>query len=710
MSPRRGIPWPVAGLLAAALGVLPFAAASAQRNDEPETVILSHEQGTIVVGRDSEPLPWARSSSGPLVALGAVVDVLGGDLEIGPLGEAHTLRLAGRKVVLGPLSRTVTVDGEVHNLSIRPWIEPEPDYPDEEDEEDEEAETADSQADRGADDAGSGPATDGAGEETGPAVDGEADGAGQAENGNGEEASAEPGRPGERGLPPELAEPRQLFVPVDALARAYPETLGYRFDFDRRRGLLRVDRTGEPRLDVGVERVHDLGTTTLVVTFSSRPRFQVDRYRAGVRLRLLSGVMDPRRRVRLNDPLVRWIEVRERSVDIGLAPDAEAAEPYVLGRPPRIQLVLDVTRGRLGTRPGWTSRPEEERREFRIVLDPGHGGTDDGVRTPSGETEKNVTLGIAQALASHLQRELGARVVLTRGGDSTVALENRTSLANQYEADLFLSLHVVAGAASAQGSAFRTWVLDPPPAPVEEGTTEAAGNGAPPDASVSARGPAAEAAGNGATPDASVSARGPAAEAAGNGATPEAEPAPEAAEDSPPPETAESSEDEGLDDLDSEPVEEEPPVAVPPLEPWDRVHDRALERSARLARLIQTQVSDALGLRNRRVRRAPVRVLTGAAMPAVLIEFGYEESGQEMTPVFAGPRGRQVFEAISRAIRLYRGATAGDAGRGGAGTGGATAGGATAGGATAGGATAGGAGTGDARTGRASPAAGGTRS
>ena len=669
MSPRRGIPWPVAGLLAAALGVLPFAAASAQRNDEPETVILSHEQGTIVVGRDSEPLPWARSSSGPLVALGAVVDVLGGDLEIGPLGEAHTLRLAGRKVVLGPLSRTVTVDGEVHNLSIRPWIEPEPDYPDEEDEQDEEDETADSQADRGADDAGSGPATDGAGEETGPAVDGEADGTGQAEDGSGEETSAEPGRAGERGLPPELAEPRQLFVPVDALARAYPETLGYRFDFDRRRGLLRVDRTGEPRLDVGVERVHDLGTTTLVVTFSSRPRFQVERYRAGVRLRLLSGVMDPRRRVRLNDPLVRWIEVRERSVDIGLAPDAEAAEPYVLGRPPRIQLVLDVTRGRLGARPGWTSRPEEERREFRIVLDPGHGGTDDGVRTPSGETEKNVTLGIAQALGSHLRRELGARVVLTRGGDSTVALENRTSLANQYEADLFLSLHVVAGAASAQGSAFRTWVLDPPPAPVEEEATET-----------------------------------------------EDEAGAEVAEDEPQPDPApDTFEDEDLDDLDSEPVEEEPPVAVPPLEPWDRVHDRALERSARLARLIQTQVSDVLGLRNRRVRRAPVRVLTGAAMPAVLIEFGYEESGQEMTPVFAGPRGRDVFEAIGRAIRLYRGASTGGAetgriGTGGAETGGATAGDAGRGGAGTGGATAGRAGTGDARTGRASPAAGGTRS
>ncbi|MDE2976908.1 MAG: N-acetylmuramoyl-L-alanine amidase [Acidobacteriota bacterium] len=549
-----------------------------QRDDEPETEILSHEEGTIVVGRDSAPLPWARSSSGPLVALGPVVEVLGGDLERGPLGEAHTLRVAGRVVVLGPLSRTVVVDDEVHNLSIRPWIEPEPEYPDEEEEED--GETPDSEAD-------------------------------------GEEEEPE--------LPPEPIEPRKLrklFVPVDALARAYPETLGYRFDFDRRRGLLRVDRTGERRLDVDVDRVHDLGATTLVVTFSGRPRFQVDRYRAGVRLRLLSGVMDPRRRVRLNDPLVRWTEVRERSVDIGLAPLAEASEPYLLGRPPRVQLVFDITRGRPGLQPRATSRPEEERREFRIVLDPGHGGTDNGVRAPFGQSEKNLALRIAEALGSHLESELGARVVLTRNGDSTVTLENRTSLANQYEADLFVSLHVTGAEALLPGSAFQAWVLDPPPASLEPEEAESAAN---------------------------------------LEVDPEADPASEAGEDAPEPEAFE---DEVFDDLESEPEEEEPPVVIPPLEPWDRVQDGQLERSALLARLIQTQVGDALDLPNRGFRRAPLRVLTGASMPAVLIEFGYEavvDSEGEKTPVFDGPRGREVFEAIGRAIRLYRGVMTGAA-------------------------------------------------
>lgn len=576
MSLRRGIFWCASGLPAVALGLLPLAPASAQRVDEPETEILSHEEGTIIVGRDAAALPWARSSSGPLVALGPVVDALGGDLERGPLGEAHTLRVAGREVVLGPLSRTVTVDGEVHQVSIRPWIEPEPEYPDEEEEEDGEA-----------------PDAEGDGDE--------------------EERAREEEEPE---LPPEPIEPRKLFVPVDALSRAYPETLGYRFDFDRRRGLLRVDRTGERRLDVEVDRVHDLGATTLVVTFSSRPRFQIDRYRAGVRLRLLSGVMQPRRRVRLNDPLVRWIEVRERSVDIGLAPRAEASEPYLLGRPPRVQLVLDITRSRPGFQPRATSPAEEERSEFRIVLDPGHGGTDNGVRAPSGESEKNLALRIAEALRSYLEFELGARVVLTRSGDSTVTLENRTSLANQYEADLFVSLHVSAGEAAMPGSAFQTWVLDPPPAPLDEG-------------------------------EATESENGSAAEVAEDEPQPDPEP--------------EALEDEELDDLDSEPAEEEPPVVIPPLEPWDRVHDAELERSALLARLIQTQVGDVLDLPNRGFQRAPLRVLTGASMPAVLIEFGYEEVGEERNPVFEGPRGREVFEAIGRAIRLYRGVMTGAA-------------------------------------------------
>ena len=541
---------------------MPLAPAWAQADDEPETQILSQDEGTIEVGRRQAPLPWAESSFGPLVALAPVVEVLGGELEIGPLGEAHTLRVAGREVVLGPLGRIVLVDGEMQTLSIKPWLEPEPEIP----------------------------------EHLRPKDDSD-------EEGDADEPAPE--------LPPIELPPRHMYVPVDALARAYPAEQGYRFDFDRRRGILEVSKTGERRLAVEVHRVHDLGATTLVVTFSGRPRYRVDEYRGGVRLRLLSSVMAPRPRVRLNDPLVRWLEVRERSIDIGLAPRAEASEPYILGRPPRVQLVMDITRDRLGRAPRALSRREEETGEFRIVLDPGHGGADTGVSSASGVTEKDLVLAIAQELRSHLANSLDARVVLTRTADTDVALENRTAVANQRRADLFLSLHVSPDSLWASGDGFQTYVLDPPPALFDSA------EGDEQDANQSVR--------------SSAGAR------------------------------MEFEEDE-FDELAAEAGDgDEIRVAVPALELWERVQDAQIERSGLLARLIQSHVSDALKQPNRRVGRAPLRVLTGASMPAVLIELGSLGSDEEGTPLLDESYRQELIEAIGRAIRLYRGVSSGAA-------------------------------------------------
>ncbi len=575
-------------LVAVAVALVPLAPVRAQADDEPETEILSRGEGSIIVGRQRAPLPWAESSFGPLVALEPVVEVLGGELEVGPLGEAHTLRVAGREVVLGPLGRVVLVDGEMHTLSIRPWLEPEPALPEHLRPKDE--------------------------------SDDEADEAAAAEDADSDEAAADL-------LSTELP-PWHLYVPVDALARAWPAEQGYRFDFDRRRGRLEVSRTGERRLAVEVDRVHDLGATTLVVTFSGRPRYRVDEYRGGVRLRLLSGVLEPRPRVRLNDPLVRWLEVRERSVDIGLAPRAEASEPYILGRPPRVQLVMDITRDRIGRTPRALSRRDEETGEFRIVLDPGHGGGDTGVSSPSGVAEKDLVLAIAQELRAHLANTLGARVVLTRSGDSDVTLENRTAVANQRRADLFLSLHVSPDSPWASDDGFQTYVLDPPPALFE-------------------------------TVDEEGSESGPIDDA--DWGEPVGEESPE--EDAFDPDALEegvSGEDPFDDPGDgNQDDEREIPVAVPALEPWERVQDGQLERSGLLARLIQSHVSDALEQPNRRVGRAPLRVLTGAAMPAVLIELGSlggdEEEG---TPLLDRSHRQVLIEAIGRAIRLYRGVSA----------------------------------------------------
>lgn len=77
----------------------------------------------------------------------------------------------------------------------------------------------------------------------------------------------------------------------------------------------------------------------------------------------------------------------------------------------------------------------------RIVLDPGHGGDDFGTSGPTGLREKELVLDVAKRLAKRLEKELCAEVIFTRDTDRFVPLENRTALANQKQADLFISIH-----------------------------------------------------------------------------------------------------------------------------------------------------------------------------------------------------------------------------------------------------------------------------
>jgi N-acetylmuramoyl-L-alanine amidase len=77
----------------------------------------------------------------------------------------------------------------------------------------------------------------------------------------------------------------------------------------------------------------------------------------------------------------------------------------------------------------------------RIVIDAGHGGHDDGTIGPNGVLEKDVVLDVALRLAALVNSRLGAEVVLTRSDDTFVPLTERTAIANEHRADLFLSIH-----------------------------------------------------------------------------------------------------------------------------------------------------------------------------------------------------------------------------------------------------------------------------
>jgi N-acetylmuramoyl-L-alanine amidase len=78
----------------------------------------------------------------------------------------------------------------------------------------------------------------------------------------------------------------------------------------------------------------------------------------------------------------------------------------------------------------------------RIVIDAGHGGHDTGTIGPTGLMEKDLCLDVAQRLGKIIHQRLpGADVVYTRSDDTFIPLEERTRIANESRADLFISIH-----------------------------------------------------------------------------------------------------------------------------------------------------------------------------------------------------------------------------------------------------------------------------
>lgn len=77
----------------------------------------------------------------------------------------------------------------------------------------------------------------------------------------------------------------------------------------------------------------------------------------------------------------------------------------------------------------------------RIVIDAGHGGHDTGTIGPNGLLEKDLVLDVSLRLGRLLKGRMGADVVYTRDDDTFIPLETRTAIANQHQADLFISVH-----------------------------------------------------------------------------------------------------------------------------------------------------------------------------------------------------------------------------------------------------------------------------
>jgi len=454
----------------------------------------------LILGDQRTPVAFSITPVGPLFELTPLVNVLGGELSIGPLGQSRTLTVSGSTFLTGPGSPAVSSGKRLTELS-QPPIE--------------------------VDDA--------------------------------------------------------LRVPLDFLRHVWGTTLGYSFRWTPGEATLVVTRRSLAELPVKTDLVHLQGVTTLVFQFPLRPNYTISPLTPGaqqVTVHVAGDQLEAANDLPKADPLVPKVGVYPHQILIDLAPGARA-DSYTLEGPFRI--VFDVHAGSTAP-PATTHSPQQATAPgvHTIVIDPGHGGRETGAIGRNGTEEKDLTLLLAQSLKRQLEAHLPVRCVLTRTSDTEVPLDARSALANQYKADLFISIHLNSSHGTEAHGA-ETYFL----------SLKASDQRAAESAETENR-------------------------SDGDGANSDGDP---------------------LHDLQ--------------LMLWDLAQSRHLAESQRLAALIQAELNHTLGLRDRGVKQAPFRVLMGAAMPAVLIEFGFLSNPQEEAKLNDPAYRARLVDAVVRAVSRY---------------------------------------------------------
>ena len=101
---------------------------------------------------------------------------------------------------------------------------------------------------------------------------------------------------------------------------------------------------------------------------------------------------------------------------------------------------------------------QKGKEKFVVVLDAGHGGKDPGKNSKYGYIEKDIALKIVLEVGKSLEKNGNFKVVYTRKTDVFVELKDRAKIANDANADLFVSIHCNAHNTEASGT--ETYVLD----------------------------------------------------------------------------------------------------------------------------------------------------------------------------------------------------------------------------------------------------------
>ncbi|MEW6410322.1 MAG: N-acetylmuramoyl-L-alanine amidase [Nitrospirota bacterium] len=137
--------------------------------------------------------------------------------------------------------------------------------------------------------------------------------------------------------------------------------------------------------------------------------------------------------VRIEDGLIKTVEIidkgKRRYLTINMAVSTYHFKNMILTEPERF--VIDIFR----TDP-------ERKYPITFVIDPGHGGMDQGITWSNKFKEKDITLDIAFRLMTMLQKVQGINVILTRNKDIDLGVRERAAIANAGYPSVFISIHV----------------------------------------------------------------------------------------------------------------------------------------------------------------------------------------------------------------------------------------------------------------------------
>lgn len=253
---------------------------------------------------------------------------------------------------------------------------------------------------------------------------------------------------------PILRENDKWLGPIDFLSQGLSKLTGTEFRY--RAGTSRIF-AGDGEVPELVMNAQSLGPITRLTVRSSAPintELRRDEKNSRATLVLDRAPLDAlRERLDYKDRLVRSISFDDADGEAKIVFDLtnEVADIKVTPADNNRVLFVDLMR-EAETKPetpALTAAPpatkpdslQAERKVRVIVIDPGHGGMDTGATGP-GVNEKDLTLILARKLRSALQTRLGATVLLTRDSDTALDNEARSAVANNNQANLFISLHI----------------------------------------------------------------------------------------------------------------------------------------------------------------------------------------------------------------------------------------------------------------------------